>query len=86
MSARPGSNCRSREKGLFEPLSACLSRGIQGELGPGGKDRAGNEEVVDGRGWRSRALVEKKTLMQWFFRITAMPTACWPTWRPGLAG
>ena len=30
-----------------------------------------NEEVIDGKGWRSGALVEKKTLMQWFFRITA---------------
>ena len=30
-----------------------------------------NEEVIDGRGWRSGALIEKKTLMQWYFRITA---------------
>ncbi len=30
-----------------------------------------NEEVVDGRGWRSGALVERKVLRQWFFRITA---------------
>jgi len=30
-----------------------------------------NEQVVDGRGWRSGALIEKKRLSQWFFRITA---------------
>jgi leucyl-tRNA synthetase len=29
-----------------------------------------NEQVIDGRGWRSDALVEKRELSQWFFRIT----------------
>ena len=29
-----------------------------------------NEQVIDGRGWRSGALVEKKTLAQWFVKIT----------------
>ena len=29
-----------------------------------------NEQVIDGRGWRSGALVEKKKLTQWFLRIT----------------
>lgn len=30
-----------------------------------------NEQVVDGRGWRSKALVEQKWLEQWVFRTTA---------------
>ncbi|PQM28986.1 leucine--tRNA ligase [Sphingopyxis lindanitolerans] len=30
-----------------------------------------NEQVIDGRGWRSGALVEKKKLSQWFLKITA---------------
>ena len=30
-----------------------------------------NEQVEDGKGWRSGALVERKTMNQWFFRITA---------------
>jgi leucyl-tRNA synthetase len=29
-----------------------------------------NEQVIDGRGWRSGALVERRNLNQWFFRIT----------------
>ncbi len=30
-----------------------------------------NEQVIDGRGWRSGAEVEQRELTQWFFRITA---------------
>jgi leucyl-tRNA synthetase len=30
-----------------------------------------NEQVIDGRGWRSGALVERRKLSQWFLRITA---------------
>ena len=29
-----------------------------------------NEQVIDGKGWRSGAEVEKKTLRQWFLKIT----------------
>ena len=29
-----------------------------------------NEQVIDGRGWRSGAIVEKRKLTQWFLRIT----------------
>ncbi|WP_445427849.1 leucine--tRNA ligase [Alishewanella sp. HL-SH05] len=29
-----------------------------------------NEQVIDGRGWRSGALVEQRELAQWFIRIT----------------
>jgi leucyl-tRNA synthetase len=29
-----------------------------------------NEQVIDGRGWRSNAIVEQKELAQWFFKIT----------------
>ena len=29
-----------------------------------------NEQVIDGRGWRSDALIEKKEISQWFMRIT----------------
>ena len=29
-----------------------------------------NEQVIDGRGWRSGAIVERKKLSQWFFKIS----------------
>ena len=29
-----------------------------------------NEQVINGRGWRSNAVVERKKLSQWFFKIT----------------
>ena len=29
-----------------------------------------NEQVIDGKGWRSGATVQRKKLPQWFFRIT----------------
>ncbi|MEJ6592393.1 MAG: leucine--tRNA ligase [SAR86 cluster bacterium] len=29
-----------------------------------------NEQVIDGRGWRSNALVERRELAQWFLKIT----------------
>ena len=31
-----------------------------------------NEQVIDGKGWRSGAPVERRELAQWFFRITDM--------------
>ena len=31
-----------------------------------------NEQVIDGRGWRSGALVEQRELTQWFFKISEM--------------
>jgi leucyl-tRNA synthetase len=34
-----------------------------------------NEQVIDGRGWRSGALVEKRLLAQWFLRITRFADA-----------
>ena len=29
-----------------------------------------NEQVIDGKGWRSGAIVERKKLSQWFFNIS----------------
>jgi leucyl-tRNA synthetase len=35
-----------------------------------------NEQVIDGRGWRSGALVEQRELTQWFFRISDFAEIC----------
>lgn len=46
-----------------------------------------NEQVIDGRGWRSGALIEQRKLTQWFLRVTAYAEElltglesldCWP--------
>ena len=37
---------------------------------PAEKTVLANEQVINGRGWRSNALVERKKLSQWFFNIT----------------
>ena len=29
-----------------------------------------NEQVIDGKGWRSGAPVERRELTQWFFKIS----------------
>jgi leucyl-tRNA synthetase len=34
-----------------------------------------NEQVIDGRGWRSGALVEQRELTQWFFKISEFSEA-----------
>ena len=30
-----------------------------------------NEQVIDGRGWRSGVLIERKEIPQWFIKITS---------------
>jgi leucyl-tRNA synthetase len=36
-----------------------------------------NEQVIDGKGWRSGAAVERRELTQWFFKISAtIPKSC----------
>ena len=39
-----------------------------------------NEQVEAGRGWRSGALVERKELTQWFFKISPCRESCWMLW------
>nr|VFK68384.1 MAG: leucyl-tRNA synthetase [Candidatus Kentron sp. UNK]VFK73553.1 MAG: leucyl-tRNA synthetase [Candidatus Kentron sp. UNK] len=52
-------------KGLVYKKSAEVS------WDPVDKTVLANEQVVDGRGWRSGAIVERREIPQWFLRITA---------------
>ena len=39
-------------------------------MGPIEKSVLANEQVIDGKGWRSGVTVERKKLNQWFFNIS----------------
>jgi len=52
------------EKGLVYKKSAVVN------WDPVDQTVLANEQVVDGRGWRSGALVERKEIPQWFVKIT----------------
>lgn len=53
------------EKGLVYKKNAVVN------WDPVDKTVLANEQVIDGRGWRSGALVERKEVSQWFLKITA---------------
>ena len=56
---------RLYEKGLAYKKNAVVN------WDPVDKTVLANEQVVDGRGWRSGALVERKEISQWFIKITS---------------
>ena len=39
-----------------------------------------NEQVIDGKGWRSGAVVEKKKLSQWFLKLANTQMNCLMIW------
>jgi leucyl-tRNA synthetase len=55
---------RMFKKGLVEKKSAWVN------WDPVDQTVLANEQVIDGRGWRSDALVERRELAQWFVKIT----------------
>ena len=64
---------RHQQKMFLDFLQAGLVERKQSKVNwdPVDQTVLANEQVIDGRGWRSGALVETRELTQWFFKITA---------------
>ena len=63
---------KHEQKFFIDMFKADLAYKKEAEVNwdPVDKTVLANEQVIDGRGWRSGALVEKKKLSQWFLKIS----------------
>ncbi len=63
---------RHEQKFFIDMFNAGLAYKKEAEVNwdPVDKTVLANEQVIDGKGWRSGALVEKKKLSQWFLKIS----------------
>ncbi|AHX11422.1 leucine--tRNA ligase [Neorickettsia helminthoeca str. Oregon] len=64
--------CKHEQRFFLDFLRAGLAYKKESEVNwdPVDKTVLANEQVIDGRGWRSGALIEKRKIPQWFLRIT----------------
>ncbi len=63
---------RHEQKFFIDMFNAGLAYKKEAEVNwdPVDKTVLANEQVIDGKGWRSGAIVEKKKLSQWFLKIS----------------
>ena len=63
---------KHEQKFFIDMFKAGLAYKKEAEVNwdPVDKTVLANEQVIDGRGWRSGAVVEKKKLSQWFLKIS----------------
>ena len=63
---------KHEQKFFIDMFNAGLAYKKEAEVNwdPVDKTVLANEQVIDGRGWRSGAIVEKKKLSQWFLKIS----------------